>query len=173
MTEEIWKDIKNYEGIYRVSNSGQIKSLSRIIKAKNRTWLQKERILKPGINECGYAFVGLSGNGRIWPHKISRLVAIAFKPNPLGLPEVNHIDGNKLNNNDWNLEWSSVSHNRKHAYASGLNKGRKGTGKVPDSIVKQIFHSNLSTLELSRMLGLNASTIYDIKARKTYKHVCV
>lgn len=87
MTKEIWKDIPGYEGLYQVSNLGNIKSLDRykIIKAKI-----KGRILKPGINSQGYYQVALNKNGRTKHVRINRIVAQVFIKNEKNKKEVNH-----------------------------------------------------------------------------------
>ena len=106
---EIWRDIKNYEGIYEVSNLGRIKSISR-----NGT-IKENRILKPN-KVMGYSQVGLQKYGTRKYKKIHRLVAEAFIPNPENKKEVNHKDGNKANNCVDNLEWVTTSENQLHSY---------------------------------------------------------
>ena len=112
---EQWKDIKGYEGKYQISNYGEVRSLSK--------W-SKGKILKGG--QCGnpgpYRFVCLVGSGRkdIKNHYIHRLVAQAFIENPNNFTEVNHKDGNTLNNNVDNLEWCSHKYNMTHAYQNGF-----------------------------------------------------
>jgi hypothetical protein len=106
---EIWRDIKNYEGIYEVSNLGRIKSISR-----NGT-IKENRILKPN-KVMGYSQVGLQKYGTRKYKKIHRLVAEAFIPNPENKKEVNHKDGNKTNNCVDNLEWVTTSENQLHSY---------------------------------------------------------
>jgi hypothetical protein len=123
---EIWKDIEGYEGKYQVSNLGRVKSLQR--KVWNRyTWHDlPERILKPKKGYC-YAVVTLcNGNGKTKNHYVHRLVAYAFLYNVK--EQVNHIDGNKLNNHLDNLEWVSQSENMKHAHNTGLLKVRDMSG---------------------------------------------
>ena len=100
MKAEIWKDVKDYEGHYQVSDKGRVKSVK----------FGKEIILKPG--SCrGYLQVGLSKNGEIKRYTVHRLVAQAFIPNPNNLPEVNHKDEIKTNNNIENLEWCDHKYN--------------------------------------------------------------
>lgn len=113
--EEIWKDIKGYEGAYQVSNTGKVKSLAR--KVKGVIGWVSERIRKPFINPFGYAKVILrNGNTKYENRTIARLVAIAFIDNPLNLPCVNHKDGDKSNDNDWNLEWVTQRENCTHTF---------------------------------------------------------
>lgn len=103
--DEIWKDIKDYEGLYEVSNWGRVKSLPR-----NGT-VKYARILKPCTDRCGYLFVGLYKNNKQKNFFIHQLVAQAFLDNPNNLPQVNHKDENKQNNNAENLEFCDCKYN--------------------------------------------------------------
>ena len=118
--EEVWKDIKGYEGLYQVSNYGRIKSLDRIIKDSHRSYNKNDKILKLSFNFQKYLMVNLSKYGVKKSYRVNRLVAEAFIPNPLNKSQVNHIDGNKINNNVENLEWVTPSENMQHAYKNGL-----------------------------------------------------
>ena len=115
MTEEkeIWKDIQGYEGKYQVSNLGRVKSLN-----YNNTC--KERILIPCKKPNGYLCVVLSKNCICKKFYVHRLVAQAFIENPDNLPQVNHIDENKLNNRVENLEWCSHEYNTN--YGTGIER---------------------------------------------------
>ena len=131
--KEIWKDIPEFMGDYQASNTGKIKSLSRLVKHPKGGYRKIcERLMKIGVGTNGYLIVGISKNGVTISKTIHRLIASAFHKNPLSLPEVNHIDGDKKNNNPNNLEWVSTSENRFHAFRTGLqrgafsNKGKKG-----------------------------------------------
>ena len=123
MTEEIWKDVVGYEGLYQVSNLGRIKNNKGKIKAY---FLKRE----------GYLSTHLYKNGKETPVYAHRVVAEAFIPNPENLPQVNHKDLNKKNNNVDNLEWCSRKENINHAIRNGVNRyeGKKimcvETGKV-------------------------------------------
>lgn len=122
--QEIWKEIE-IKGYY-VSNFGNIKGRS-------------GKILKLHTNKNGYFNVTVYPNGK---HngckclKIHRLVAKAFIPNPNNLPIINHIDGNKLNNNVSNLEWCTYSYNTKHAYDNKLRLSSKGCNNVNSKLSK-------------------------------------
>lgn len=111
---EKWKYIKGYEKVYEISDLGNIKSLPR----KNA----KGKMLNPARNNRGYLRVALCLDGKVRYDSVHRLVAETFIPNPRKLPEVNHIDGNKLNNNVTNLEWVTKGQNQIHAYKEGLRK---------------------------------------------------
>ena len=106
---EIWKSIEGTNGRLEVSNRGRVKSN-----------LRDGRILKQQTDNKGYKRVRVTLDGVKRGYKVHRLVATAFVPNPNGLPQVNHIDGNKDNNDVANLEWVSCRDNIKHAYENGL-----------------------------------------------------
>ena len=99
--EENWCDIKGYEGHYKVSDKGRVKSVK----------FGKERILKPRRNPQGYLLVQLLKNGEIKQCLVHRLVAQTFIPNHHNLTEVNHIDEVKTHNSVMNLEWCDSKYN--------------------------------------------------------------
>ena len=101
---EIWKDIKGFEGHYQVSNLGRVKSLKR----------GKERILKPGRDTYGYLRVILWKNNKMKMCYIHRLVAQAFLPNPQNLPQINHKNEDKTDNKVENLEWCDSRYNNNY-----------------------------------------------------------
>lgn len=102
--QEIWKDIEGYEGLYRVSNFGNVMSL-------NYRNTKTHKNLTPKINNDGYLWVELRKNTIPKPYLIHRLVAMAFITNPNNYPLINHKDENKSNNNVLNLEWCTHSYN--------------------------------------------------------------
>lgn len=112
--QEIWKDIEEYEGIYQISNFGNIRSLDRIIVDKNKTYLLHGKILKQGIRNT-YKVINLHKNAKRKSYQVHRLVANAFIPNPNNYDIVNHIDENPINNNVNNLEWCNQKHNVNHS----------------------------------------------------------
>jgi len=107
--DEIWKDIKGYEGLYQVSNLGNIKSLR----------FNKEKILKGGLSGTGYLTVNLFNYGKPKSHTIHRLVANNFLSDEK--EQVNHIDGDKTNNRLTNLEFCTRIGNSEHAFVNGLS----------------------------------------------------
>ena len=112
---EIWKAIEGTNGRYEVSNTGKVRSLN-----YNKTGKIKE--LNQKIDKYGYCIVILHMDKKQKYPTVHRLVAKAFIPNPDNLPQVNHIDGNKQNNNVDNLEWCTNSENVQHAFDIGLKE---------------------------------------------------
>ena len=108
MIEEIWRSIDGYEGLYEVSNTGLIRSLDRFVGNRNRI---KGKILSIKIEKNGYCSVALFKYGKMKRYLVHRLVARAFIPNPDNLPQVNHKNEDKSNNNVDNLEWCSIEYN--------------------------------------------------------------
>lgn len=114
---EIWKDIKDYEGLYQVSNFGRVRSLG-----KGKTH-KTSRIRKLSKNNVGYLVVSLCKDGKVKTYLVHRLVTEAFLYNPDNLTEVNHIDEDKTNNfvgtpendyKDGNLEWCNREYNNNY-----------------------------------------------------------
>jgi hypothetical protein len=121
---EVWKDVKGYEGIYKINENGVIKSLKR----KSQGHLTSvDKIIKPELDKKGYYSYRLSKNGKSKRYSLHRLLAISFIDNPNNHRVVNHKDGNPLNNNLSNLEWCSYSYNSFHGYENNgrLNPNRK------------------------------------------------
>jgi hypothetical protein len=151
MTKEIYKDVVGYEGIYQVSNLGNVKRINK----KNLSYL------KPLPNGKGYHQVALCVNCKRKIYLIHRLVAQAFIDNPNNYEQVNHINGIKTNNNLENLEWCNNSQNILHAINNGLIVHKKGddnklSKKIIDTQTGEIYHS---TLSLSIKLGVNKKTL--------------
>ena len=105
--KEIWKDIDGYEGLYQVSNLGNVRSLN-----WGRRGIIRNLYLKK--HNKGYLHVELANDGAKKAFTVHRLVAMAFIPNPNNYGFVNHIDEDKTNNNAENLEWCAQSQNMKH-----------------------------------------------------------
>ena len=115
--DDTWKTIPGYENLYQASAYGEIRSLDRSVKGKDGRYSFKSgRVLKKQIGNDGYYHVNISdkdNNLKLW--SVHRLVALAFLDNPDNKPQVNHVDGDKLNNNVENLEWATASENMCHA----------------------------------------------------------
>ena len=116
--QEIWKDIDGFGGCYQVSNLGRVKSLDRNVKGNKSNYIRIGKILSPKTHRNGYLCVVLCKDRIGKMYYIHRLVAQAFIPNPDRLPQVNHKDENKTNNNVENLEWCSAEYNTNYGTAN-------------------------------------------------------
>ena len=124
--KEIWKDIKNFEGLYQVSNLGNVRSLDRIsVNSYGMPRKLKGHPMKLHLNVYGYLDVGLSNCGAGNIFKVHRLVAEAFIPNPNNLRMVNHKDENKTNNCVDNLEWCNNQYNVNYSSERRYKGGKK------------------------------------------------
>lgn len=175
--EEIWKPIKNYEGLYEISNFGKIRSLDRTVPIRNSTKFIKGSLRKPQKKDNGYLFVILYKDSKSKNHYIHRLVAKNFIDNPSLKETVNHIDGNKENNNINNLEWSTRSENSIHGFKNGLCKSceKHYKSKLTNSDVLEIKNilknTNLTQNEIANIYGVTQSTISAIKLNKKWKNL--
>lgn len=144
--KEIWNNIKEYEGLYQVSNLGRIKSLERELKNVNGKILKyKEKIMKPQLNSRGYLIVVLRKNKIKKNFRVHRLVARAFLPKPNNKNIVNHIDNNPENNKANNLEWCTQSENIKHAFRIGVcNKTIENCKKLGKQKSKKVVQYTLN-----------------------------
>ena len=133
---EIWKDICGYEGKYQVSNLGRVKSLY------DGHGNYRELIMKGRNEGHGYLKVDLSKNGKYKGIRIHRLVAMAFIPNPNHYEQVDHLDGNKTNNNVANLEWVSPKENTNRAWEKGLAKYTEERKQKLSKIANEKWETN-------------------------------
>lgn len=165
---ELWKDIRGYEGLYQVSNFGRVRN-------------NKLRILKPSIrNNDGRYVINLRKDGKTKMHRVHRLVAEAFIPNPDNLPQINHKDENPGNNfvfvnpdgsvdfEKSNLEWCDAKYNNNYGThkqrVSASNKNHPVLSKPVKQIDKQGDIVNIfpSAIEASRYLNCYPSQIIDV-----------
>lgn len=181
---EKWVDIQDYKGYYKVSNYGRIKSVERHVNhyvAKRK--IIRSRILKAALMSDGYPGVSLTKKNNPVSKLIHIIVAKHFIKNPLKLPQVNHKDGDKQNNNYKNLEWVTSSQNAIHAYSIKLRKKRPPPSKQELHRLKQGMKSKAITLihvktgkistyksisEASRAIRVDQSTISKAKARNYF-----
>jgi len=156
------KEIRGFEGRYSVNEEGDVFSHIR------------GRKLKPWISGGGYYYVNLAGKSKL----VHRLVAEAFLPDFLDKPQVNHIDGNKLNNHISNLEMVTASENVLHSFKTGLHVSVKGEThgsaklSAEDVIsIKSLLLKGETNISIAKKFGVDRKTIYDIKTGKLWSHV--
>lgn len=139
MTDEIWKDIEGYEGLYQVSNKGRVKRLASYISNGKGEYFKEEHVLSLGKNKQGYCQVGLSKNNKIKSFRVHRLVAKAFIHNPQNKKEVNHINELKDDNRVENLEWCTSSENSRHGTRNErITKTKRKNGAFYERSVIQV-----------------------------------
>ena len=175
---ELWKDVKDYEGLYQVSTLGRVRSLDKYIDVKIRNVdkvLKRGKILKPVYDKNGYLKVFLCKNGKGTYFRVHRLVAKTFIPNPDNLPCVNHKDEDKTNNYPYNLEWCTVKYNNNYGTRNERAAKSNTNGKRSKKVYQYNLKGNLvniwpSTKECNRN-GYKQSCVINccVGKRKTYK----
>lgn len=163
-----WKDIKGYEGDYKISNDGEVFSI------------KSKKILK-NYDRNGYHHISLCKNSVVKKYKVHRLVGMHFIKNHNNYPFINHIDGNPKNNNVDNLEWCTPKMNIMHAYKNGLMNTWKRFGekrpaaKLKNHLVLEIRKlyktGDYSQRKLAAMYGVSCNTIKNITLKRTWKHI--
>ena len=163
---EIWKDIEGYEGLYQVSNLGRVRSLGRDIVRRTRYGTMAPyhiagRLLKPLHSQGDYCYVHLFGNdGTSTNHKVHRLVAKAFVPNPDNMNEVNHIDEDKDNNRADNLEWCKHVDNCNYGTRNERSKAKRSKPVQQLDADGNVVAEYPSTIEAERVTGIHRSQIH-------------
>jgi hypothetical protein len=173
--EEVWKDIPDYEGIYKISNLGNVKSIDYYItESSGKTRFRKGRLLTNKLPQGAnyYQIILFKQNkAKLW--RIHRLVALAFVTNPNALPEVNHINHNKLDNRAENLEWCDKSYNN-HASVNFHKKYGENlyNAKLTEQDVikiKQRLVNKEPSSTLSKEFNVSKTTIDRIRQNKIWK----
>lgn len=159
------KDIRGFEGLYKISSLGYVLSL------------RSGRPLKPSIDGWKYRQVYLCNQGTSVRFSLHRLVAKYFIDNPNNKPNVNHIDGDKGNNAVSNLEWVTQSENVLHDFRTGrrshagdMANNRKISGKDVLKIRSMLFEG-LHPLDIAKQYNISDASVYDIRAGRTWKHI--
>ena len=136
-------DIKGYEGLYAITEDGQV-------------WgYKRKRFLKPIINKDGYLYVNLSKNGKYKSYRIHKLVAEAFIPNPNNLPQVGHKDEIRNNNEIYNLYWTNQKDNNNY----GLHNERSAKAREKAIYCIELDKVFSSQKEAAKELNLSAGNI--------------
>ena len=169
IADEIWKDIRGYEGFYQISNYGRIKSFKR----KNAI------ILRPVVTPEGYLRVGLKKDSASKSFYVHILVGTAFLPNPESKPEINHEDGCKFNNHVSNLKWVTGLENKRHSVKMGLHRAGSNfrDAKLIDEQVRYIRKvykprdAEFGGAALAKKFKMSFSSMMRVIHRKSYKNV--
>ena len=162
--ERQWKPIRGYEGLYEVSDYGDVRSLDREViqgarGGSSSTHIYKGQMLKPRKQYNGYMTVNLAKNGTFQRVSIHRLVGYHYLEKPSGKDCINHLDGNPENNHVSNLEWCTQSENIQYAYDKGTKTPphQKKVGQF--DLDGNLIAVWISEAEASRSLGLHQSNI--------------
>ena len=186
---EMWKDVIGYEGLYEISDQSRFRSLDRVIfremngKIFPNNYKGKNLVKRPARK--GYWHVALTDTNGIRKDWLTHvLLASHFIPNPGDLPEVNHIDGIKSNDNINNLEWCTRSQNQEHAYELGLNNkqgennGRSKLSEKHIPIIREMLHHGFGPTIISQYFtecpilpNITSWAVSDIKRNKTWQHI--
>ena len=165
---ENWKKIEGYPN-YSVSDLGRVRN------DKTGMILKPSLVGRPGRK---YLSVVISNKGKIKHFYLHRLVILSFIPNAENLPQVNHKDGNKLNNNLDNLEWCDNSHNVRHALKNGLIQPIKGENHHKSKVTEQevleirrLRSEGWGQNKLAEKFGVSQFTISVIEHKKSWKHL--
>lgn len=167
---EVWKDVVGYEGLYQISNLGNIKSFKRYKEGK---------ILNPKSDKDGYKEIGIRDfNGDRKFKRVHRLVAECFLENPNNYEYINHKDNNPANNVVSNLEWCTIEYNNKYRFEHGnaCHKGSKSPrASITEEIAIQIYTLGLSgkytESELAKMFNTTRSVVNKIRLNISWTHV--
>lgn len=162
-----WKDIKGYEGKYKISNYGEVISLPRF--KNNHSKLQEVPMKKitPYINnKNGYVYVYLCNDGKYKNIRLHKLVADNFIDNPNNYNQVNHIDGNKQNNRADNLEWCNCSYNIKDMY-------RRNGKYEKDNEIIQKYKELKSCNKVAKIFNMSGENIRQILIRNNIERIGV
>lgn len=165
----MYKAIKGYEGLYEIGSDGKVVSIR----------FGKRKLMKPSMWSSGYLALCLKKDGKPKSFSIHRLLAIHFIENPNNLPQINHINGNKLDNRIENLEWVTQSENIQHMYDTGLKtyqplhyKGKFGgehnRSKSVRCIETGVIYGSMS--EAERMLNIGQGCVSYSIFNKTPTH---
>jgi hypothetical protein len=173
--EEIWRDIKDYEGLYQVSNLGRVRSVPRILQNGMR---KKGMIINPHIRS-NYVYIGLYDrvSKKNKSQIVHRIVAQTFITNPLNKEQVNHINGIKTDNRVENLEWVTQQENMRHAFKTGLinNSGESsGRAKLTNKqvfAIRKMASNGIKQCEIAIKFGVHTNTICGIVHRIIWKHI--
>ncbi len=171
---EVWKDIAGYEGIYQVSDAGRVRSVARVNSQGAKLKGKPRKLIK---DHNGYCVVGLTRDAVMRYHKVHRIVAAAFIPNPDNLPQVNHTEGNKADNRACKLEWCTNQENIDHSLALGLrdpmgeSNSRAKLSELDVVDIRWLKGWGMTISALAREYQVTRTNIRHIVTGRTWSHV--
>lgn len=147
---KVWKDVVGYEGLYKVSECGEVLNT------------KSNRLMKSYLHGRGYDRIGLTSQGLQRNHYVHRLVGNAFlePPENVNQNQINHIDGSKNNNHFSNLEWTSPSENFNHAVRTGLIKNIVLIEEEHKKVMAYLYiHTKLTQSEIADAFDVSDNTV--------------
>ncbi len=182
MKNKKWLPVLGYKGFYEVSNKGEVRSLTRVVKASLANAskrIVKGRLLKQGSDKNGYRIVSLSKNCKTKTRSVHRLVMEAFTSKEEWGAVINHKDENPSNNSIDNLEWCSYSYNARYSLYRSPSKGNtwktNAKSKFNEKTLNMVFKmsKNKARKDIAKIFKVSRQTIDSILNAKTYKSVTV
>lgn len=179
MTTELWKPvpIEPYGAYYEVSNLGRVRSTGLQTALCGRKHLPAGFVYKTPLNGTGRQTIGLRLKGVVKHFHVYRLVALAFIPNPLGLPFINHIDGIPSHDRWDNIEWCTQKENIGHSVRTGLHPlgerhpNAKLTGEKVSAFLAAYTGEPGDLKEWARKLGVSKTALQHVLIGKTWRHI--
>lgn len=157
---ENWLDVSCFEGLYQVSDCGNVRSIPRTKTSKNGGIQEvKGGLLTTQKDRCGYYRVCLTKKGKSVYKRVNRLVAEAFIPNPDNLPQVNHKNEDKTDNRVENLEWCDAKYNSNYGSRNKKVQEAQSVWVIKLSLNNEILHFYRSAMEAERETGIPNSNI--------------
>ena len=170
--ELIWRVIPNTKGYYEVSNTGEVRSIERVLyKSNGRTETRVGHVLKQSTDTNGYKVVSICISGYEQSKKVHRLVAETFIDNPILKKSVNHKDGNKGNNHAENLEWVTSKENTAHAVKTGLFATGERHPKARSVICVKTGERYGTIRQASKVIGVKETTLKSDILFRRHKYI--
>lgn len=176
--EEIWKDVPGFEGSYKVSSHGRIKSITRTRLVNGGIVTFPETIRKPSIMNKYYSVLAKSTTSKPKQLRVHRIVATVFVPNPENKPQVNHKDCDKFNNHFSNLEWVTPAENNKHARDNnrtnppkGVNHWNNKLDPTQVSVIRSCLKIGITQQKIADYFKVHRTCISAIKLKYHWAHL--